>query len=686
MTQDGKSYGWYRSILAILAAVLGVATSGVLKAQPLELRITEFDQQNLPVIRLNVCITRAGVAVPQPGKGSFTLTENGVSVLPVVDCPDTAVINSVALALDNSGTMTSYLTALSAAAIRLIDSLPAGDEAALIAFGQGVSILQDFTTDKGLLRSALTGMTATGGTPFYDACMLAVQKLSTRPGRKAAVLLTDGIDNASAVGPGQVTDAARASNVRLFTIGFGTSSISEAQLRRMAMETGGKYFRVLRDAELAQVFDAIAVAITSRCCRLTYLAHSCEDSVRALRLEVNLDGETAEADTTALSPHRPDTLRLVVDAPPSVGPNGNAIVYVRLEPRVDPGMLLSFSFRMRYNPGLLTVFPVMPITLGTITQNRTVSLSMPRPGILEFSASYINPSFAAGNLVGVRFKGVPADSSRPVEIALEDVQLTVACPNVVLTVPDTIEVCQCRERVTAWLDSLRITRTGEEISMPVYVQWPDSSVGPSLFISTVSYNPDVFEPLRIDMEGTRAQYATVSWDVLAPGLLRVAAEPAFTPTSADALYRVVFRVKPVKSTEEGLFTLPAVKMYARCCPEEGPDTSGRVLVEGICEKISSRRGEGFALGQNAPNPANPVTTIIFSVGATHEEGAEPETVPVRLTLFDVGGREVARIVNASMQPGTYRVVVNASSLPSGTYFYRLRAGGRVLTRTMTVVK
>ena len=672
--------------LGYIVSVLFFLMTQQLCSQPLEIHVNGIDQSNLPLIRLDVCITRAGIAVPQPGKGSFTLMENGVSMLPVVDCPDTAVINSLALALDNSGSMASYMFSLRAAAMRLVDSLPAGDEAALIAFGQGVAVLQGFTTDKNLLRSALNGMNASGGTPFYDACLLAVQMLSSRPGRKAAVLLTDGIDNASSVGPGNVMDAARASNIKLFTIGFGTSALSESQLRRMAMETGGKYFRVLREEELAQVFDAIAVAIMSRCCQLTYLATSCEDSVRALRLEVNLDGETAAADTMVFSPYRPDTLRLVVDAPSAVGPNGNAIVYVRLEPRVDPGMLLSFSFRIRYNPGLLTVFPVVPITIGTITQNRTVFLSMPRPGILEFSASYVNPSFATGNLVGVRFKGVPADSSRPVEISLEDVQFAAGCPNVVYTEPDTIEVCQCREKVTAWLDSLRITRAAEEISMPVYVQWPDSSAGPALFISMVNYNPDVFTPVRVDVEGTSTQYADVSWDVLSPGLLRVATEPAFSPTSAEALYRVVFRVEPVKSTEEGWFTLPTVKMYARCCPETGADTSGRVLVEGMCEKISSRSDGGFALGQNAPNPANPVTTIIFSVGATHAEGAKPETIPVLLTLFDVGGREIARIVDASMQPGTYRVVLNATSLPSGTYFYRLSSGGRVLSRSMTVVK
>jgi hypothetical protein len=58
------------------------------------------------VIRLKVEVTKAGRALPQPGRASFALMENGLGVPIDVDCPDSAILNNVALVLDNSGSMT----------------------------------------------------------------------------------------------------------------------------------------------------------------------------------------------------------------------------------------------------------------------------------------------------------------------------------------------------------------------------------------------------------------------------------------------------------------------------------------------------------------------------------------------------------------------------------------------------
>ncbi len=60
--------------------------------------------------------------------------------------------------------------------------------------------------------------------------------------------------------------------------------------------------------------------------------------------------------------------------------------------------------------------------------------------------------------------------------------------------------------------------------------------------------------------------------------------------------------------------------------------------------------------------------------------------PVRLSVFDLLGHEVAVLVNENQQPGQYRVQFNAQNLSSGVYFYRLQAGGSIATRKLTVVK
>jgi hypothetical protein len=93
----------------------------------------------------------------------------------------------------------------------------------------------------------------------------------------------------------------------------------------------------------------------------------------------------------------------------------------------------------------------------------------------------------------------------------------------------------------------------------------------------------------------------------------------------------------------------------------------------------------FALSQNYPNPFNPTTSFKFQV---------PSCEFVSLKVFDVLGREVATLVNDIRNAGVYTVRWDASSLPSGMYFYRLQAGkaltnsarGFVATKKMVLAK
>ncbi|MEK9137640.1 MAG: T9SS type A sorting domain-containing protein, partial [Bacteroidota bacterium] len=89
----------------------------------------------------------------------------------------------------------------------------------------------------------------------------------------------------------------------------------------------------------------------------------------------------------------------------------------------------------------------------------------------------------------------------------------------------------------------------------------------------------------------------------------------------------------------------------------------------------------FALYQNYPNPFNPTTTIHYSlppgVGTLHATS---------LRVYDVLGREVATLVNEAKQPGTYTVQWDASNIPSGVYFYRLKAGEFKSTRKLLILR
>ena len=85
----------------------------------------------------------------------------------------------------------------------------------------------------------------------------------------------------------------------------------------------------------------------------------------------------------------------------------------------------------------------------------------------------------------------------------------------------------------------------------------------------------------------------------------------------------------------------------------------------------------FSLSQNFPNPFNPSTTIKYRV---------KETSKVQLKVFNILGNEVETLVSGLKPAGNYEVTWNAVNLPSGIYFYQLRAGSFTDTKKMVLLK
>ena len=60
--------------------------------------------------------------------------------------------------------------------------------------------------------------------------------------------------------------------------------------------------------------------------------------------------------------------------------------------------------------------------------------------------------------------------------------------------------------------------------------------------------------------------------------------------------------------------------------------------------------------------------------------------PSSVRIYDLLGQELKVLVNEEKAPGSYRVTFDASDLPSGSYFYTLRAGGFAQTKKMILMK
>jgi|GEM_PF-2972775 hypothetical protein len=110
------------------------------------------------------------------------------------------------------------------------------------------------------------------------------------------------------------------------------------------------------------------------------------------------------------------------------------------------------------------------------------------------------------------------------------------------------------------------------------------------------------------------------------------------------------------------------------------------------KQISSKIPESYTLFQNYPNPFNPSTKIKFSMPV---RGLSSPNAPVgdlvTLKVYNILGKEIATLVNEKQSPGEYEVPFSINQfsgyqLPSGIYFYTLRAGDYAETKKMILIK
>lgn len=85
----------------------------------------------------------------------------------------------------------------------------------------------------------------------------------------------------------------------------------------------------------------------------------------------------------------------------------------------------------------------------------------------------------------------------------------------------------------------------------------------------------------------------------------------------------------------------------------------------------------YSLSQNYPNPFNPNTKITFAL---------PKDGLTKISVYDIAGKEIAILVNESMQAGTYNIFFNGINFASGVYFYRIQSSDFIQTKQMVLIK
>jgi hypothetical protein len=109
-----------------------------------------------------------------------------------------------------------------------------------------------------------------------------------------------------------------------------------------------------------------------------------------------------------------------------------------------------------------------------------------------------------------------------------------------------------------------------------------------------------------------------------------------------------------------------------------PDLSSEVVkTESVTPSALRAEVSSYALAQNFPNPFNPTTEIRFDL---------VEKKMVTLKVYDAVGREVATLVSSERPAGVNLVTFDAARLPSGLYFYTVKAGEFSATKKMLLIK
>ncbi len=253
------------------------------------------------------------------GQGDFEVFEDGKRQEVKYFARETDRPLTLALLLDTSGSMRNVLPVEQETGARFVEQvLRPSDLALLMTFDVNVDLLQDFTSEAERLEAALkrahiNAPVSMGpiprnpaGTRLHDAIYLASrEKLAAEVGRKALIVISDGVDQGSDVKLKEAIEAAHRADAIIYTIGITDPAFYHSQgafydgrgpLKELAKETGGRAIFPRGPEDLKEAFDQIAAELRSQ----YYLGYTPtnrarDGKFRKIEVKVKRDGLKVQA-------------------------------------------------------------------------------------------------------------------------------------------------------------------------------------------------------------------------------------------------------------------------------------------------------------------------------------------------------------------------------------------------------
>lgn len=254
------------SSAVVLGAVLVASTWAISAQVPAQTTPHPTFRTSVDLVSVAAIVRdRRGQVVRDLRRDDFEVFDNGIRrpILEFTPSDDGPI--SLALLVDVSGSMvmTRHLDAARAWVGILLDRLrPGVDEVALFTFDRGLREERGFAGDLQGLKATLADLRPFGVTSLYDAIGDTAQRLEARSVKRRAILVvTDGLDNASRLTPAQVSGLASAIDVPVYvmavlspldhaaTRGEGDAAVRAGELTNLAAWTGGSAFVVSTPAD-----------------------------------------------------------------------------------------------------------------------------------------------------------------------------------------------------------------------------------------------------------------------------------------------------------------------------------------------------------------------------------------------------------------------------------------------------
>ena len=291
--------------------------------------VAAWSQETDPIIKVDVDLVsvlfsardKRGGLIPDLKQEEITVYEEGKQQTIRTFNRETDLPLTIGLLVDVSGSQEALIEVEKDAASQFFSQvLRPKDMAFLISFGSEAELLQDSTNSAALLKEGLQGLRVSAsfgglgpgpvptinspkGTILFDAVYLAAtEKLKHEVGRKAIVLITDGVDQGSRYDVRQAIEAAHKSDTIIYSIhymdprAYGYFGAGDGDLKKMSEETGGRMFRVDRKNSLEEIFNQIQQEMRSQYA-LTYTPANSERDGGFRKLEIRSSRKDVKVQT-----------------------------------------------------------------------------------------------------------------------------------------------------------------------------------------------------------------------------------------------------------------------------------------------------------------------------------------------------------------------------------------------------